>query len=100
MLTGWSLANVRLILYKKLMKSTYSVSEAQAKLPSLLRDPRASLVPITRHNETVGYLISKKRMDAIVETMELMVDPVAMRSIRDARAGKTRYTRLDLTDAN
>jgi prevent-host-death family protein len=77
------------------MKSTYSVSEAQAKLPSILRDPRATFVPITRHNETVGYLLSKKRMDAIVETMELLANPHAMKAIENARARKTRYTSLD-----
>jgi len=82
------------------MKSTYSVSQAQAKLPSILRDPRASFVPITRHNETVGYLVSKKRMDAIVETMELLADPAAMAAISKARSGKIRYTRLDPIDAD
>lgn len=82
------------------MKSTYSVSEAQARLPSLLRDPRASLVPITRHNQTVGYLLSKQRMDAIVETMELLADPKAMAAMEMARAGKTRYTPLDRLHAD
>ncbi|MGA1193141.1 MAG: type II toxin-antitoxin system Phd/YefM family antitoxin [Kiritimatiellia bacterium] len=77
------------------MKSTYSISEAQAKLPSILRDPRATFVPITRHSETVGYLLSKNRMDAIVETMELLADPQAMKAIDKARARKTRYTSLD-----
>jgi prevent-host-death family protein len=81
------------------MKSTYSVSEAQAKLPSLLRDPKATFVPITRHNETVGYLLSKERMEAIVETMELLADPEAMGAIKKARAGKVRYTSLDQLDA-
>ncbi len=77
------------------MKSTYSISEAQAKLPSLLRDPRATFVPITRHNETVGYLLSKQRMDAIVETLELLADPKAMKALQKARTGKTRYKSLD-----
>ncbi len=69
-------------------------------MPSLLRDPKTSFVPISRHNETVGYLLSKKRMDAIVETMELLADPKAMQAIEKARSGKTRYTRLDRLHAN
>lgn len=77
------------------MKTTYSVSEAQAKLPSILRDPRASFVPITRHHETVAYLISRERMEAIAETLEVLSQPEAMAAIDKARSGKTRYTPLE-----
>lgn len=82
------------------MKSTYSVSEAQAKLPSLLRDPQGTFMSITRHNETVGYIVSKKRMDAIVETMELLADPGAMDAIEKARSGKARYMSLNRIHAD
>lgn len=81
-------------------KNTYSISEAQAKLPSLLRDPRATFLPITRHSETVGYIVSKKLMDAIVETMELLADPGAVDAIGRARKGKNRYIPLDRLHAD
>ncbi len=37
------------------MKTTYSITEAQAKLPMLVR-------------ETAAYLISKERLEGILET--------------------------------
>jgi tRNA (guanine37-N1)-methyltransferase len=38
-------------------------------------------VLITRHDETVAYVVSKRRMDAIVETLELLANPVARKAL-------------------
>ncbi|MFZ4693927.1 MAG: type II toxin-antitoxin system Phd/YefM family antitoxin [Verrucomicrobiia bacterium] len=73
------------------MKSTYSVTEAQARLPALLREAGDTPVVITRHEKIAGYLLSPERMGAILETLEIMANPRAMREIRRARAGKGRY---------
>ncbi len=80
------------------MKNTYSVSEAQAKLPGLLREAQGVPVMITRHNQTVAYVVSKERMDAIQETLELLANPEAMKVIRAARDKRTRYIPLDEID--
>ena len=80
------------------MKNTYSVSEAQAKLPGLLREAQGVPVMITRHNQTVAYVVSKERMDAIQETLELLANPEAMKAIRAARDKRTRYIPLDEID--
>jgi prevent-host-death family protein len=77
------------------MNSMYTVTEAQAKLPSLLREAQAGVIPITRHSRTVAYVVSKQRMDAITETLELLADPEAMKAIRAAREPGTHYTPLD-----
>jgi antitoxin YefM len=77
------------------VKSTYSVSEAQAHLPRLLRQAEKSgPVCIRRHKETVGYIVSRERMEAIVETLEILGNPDAMKAIRDHRAGKTKFRSL------
>jgi prevent-host-death family protein len=83
------------------MRSTYSVSEAQAQLPALLKRAQNDLIVITRRDKTVAYLVSAQRMEAIVETLEIMADPEAMKAIRRAREGEGKYypvTALDEPD--
>jgi prevent-host-death family protein len=60
------------------MSSTYSVAEAQAQLPALLKKANNDLIVITRRDKAVAYLVSVQRMEAIVETLELMADAQAM----------------------
>ena len=80
------------------MSSTYSVAEAQAQLPALLKKATNDLIVITRRDKTVAYLVSVQRMEAIVETLELMADPQAMRALRRARSGKGKYYPLNILD--
>jgi prevent-host-death family protein len=81
------------------MKSTYTVSEAQSRLPKLLKEAEAGeAVCIRRHNEPVAFLLSRERMEAIVETLEILGNPDAMRAIRDYRAGKTKLVPLSVLD--
>lgn len=82
------------------MNSTYSITQAQAKLPGLVREAQGAPVLITRHDQTVAYLVSKQRMDAIAETLELLANPAAMRAIRASRASRVRYKALDEIDAD
>ncbi|MBI2893048.1 MAG: type II toxin-antitoxin system prevent-host-death family antitoxin [Deltaproteobacteria bacterium] len=82
------------------MKSTYTVTEAQARLPGLLRQvAKGGPVCIRRRNETVAYLLSRERMEAIVETLEILGNPGAMRAIRAHRTGKMRFLPLASLDA-
>ena len=74
------------------------MSEAQANLPRLLRG--AETVTICRRDEPVFYLVPKDRWEAISETLELLSNPKAMATLRAAKAGKLKYTALDLEDEN
>ncbi len=77
------------------MSSTYSVTEAQTQLPRLIRKAeKGEPVRIRRRNETVAYLISRERMEAIVETIELLANPAAMKAIAAHRTGKTKLVPL------
>ena len=80
------------------MPSTYSVSEAQAQLPTLLKRAENELIVITRRDKTIAYLVSAERMEAIVETLELMADPQAMKALRRAREHKGKYYPLTVLD--
>lgn len=77
------------------MDSTYSVTQAQTNLPRLIKEAAdAGSIAITRHDKTVAYLISRERMDAILETLEVLGNPAAMKAIRDYEEGKTKFLPL------
>jgi antitoxin YefM len=81
------------------MSSTYTVSDAQTQLPRLIRQAeRGEPVRIRRRNDTVAYLISRDRMEAIVETLELLASPEAMKAIAAHRAGRTKLIPLPELD--
>lgn len=74
------------------MSSTYSVTEAQSRLPGLIREAEEGTpVRIRRRDETVAFLVSRARMEAIVETMEILASPEAMKTIAEHRAGRTKF---------
>ena len=72
------------------MKNTYSVTQAQSKLPGLLREVNetAATYGITVHDDVKGYLIGKERFDAIIETLEILSNKDAAAALRDYEAGK------------
>ena len=72
------------------MKTTVTTTEAQANLPKLLKQlPKQQALTITNHGRIAGFLISKERMEAIIETMEILANPKAMKAIRDFEAGRS-----------
>ena len=80
------------------MAITYSVTEAQAGLPSILREAEEQPVIITRRDKAVGYLLSPERFEAMLETMEIMSNPLAMQAIRDHKSRKMKFMPLDVLD--
>ena len=82
------------------MKSTYNVARAQANFTRLLKEAEAQPIAITRHDETVAYILSAERMEAIIETLEIMGNPAAMKAVRDHQAGKTKFLPLSALDDN
>jgi antitoxin YefM len=80
------------------MPSTYSVTEAQAGLPSILREAEHKTVTITRRERVVGYILSPERYEAILETIELLANPEAMEAVRQHRAGRLRMRPASVLD--
>jgi len=79
-------------------KVTYTISEAQANLPGLCRSGRRFV--ISRRDKPVYVAMPLEDYDALLETMELLSNPKAIRTLRAARAGKLPYKELDLGDEN
>ena len=81
------------------MASTYSVTQAQSQLPGLIKKAEeGEHVRIRRRDETVALLISRERLEAIVETMELLGNAEAMKAIEAHRAGRTKFLPLSALD--
>ena len=47
-------------------------------------------VTVCRNGRNVAFLVSRDRMEAIVETLEIMANPKAMQAIRDYESGKVK----------
>ncbi len=78
------------------MKSTVSVSEGQNNFPALIKAAeRGQVVTVTRHDDPVACVISHDRMSAIVETLEILANPAALRALHEHQAGKTKFGTLD-----
>ncbi len=74
------------------MKSNVSASKAKTQFPSLLRKVKAGdTISIYVGDETIAYLVPRARWEAILETMEIMANPKAMKAVRDYEAGKTKF---------
>lgn len=77
------------------MKFASSIAEAQRGLPRLVKDAaRDGAVAIAKRGETVAYLVSRKRMAAITETLDILGNPDAMRAVRKYRQGKMMFQPL------
>jgi antitoxin YefM len=76
--------------------STVSVSEAQANLPKLIRQDSFA---IARHGKVVGIFLSKDRMEALVESMELLASPEFSQALKEHKSRKTKLYDVAELDA-
>ena len=60
--------------------STVTVSQAQANLPKLIRQDSFA---IAQHGKVVGVFLSKDRIEALVESMELLSDPDFIQALKE-----------------
>ncbi len=80
------------------MNDTYTMRQAQANLPRLCQSKKRFV--IARRDEPVYVALPLEEFDALMETMEILSDPAAMKVLRAAKAGKLKYRKLDLNDEN
>ena len=81
------------------MDYTVSISQLQAQAPRLVRRAeREGAINVARHGRTVAVLISRERMEAIIETLEIMGNPKAMAAIRSHESGKARMKSVACLD--
>ena len=71
------------------MKSSYSVAQARSQFPRLIKKAEESgLVRIRRREKIVAFLVSRERMEAIVETLEILANSEAVKAIESYQRGR------------
>ena len=53
---------------------------------------------VRSNDQTVAFIVPRERMEALLETMEVLANPQAMRAIRRDQSGKGRYLPLSVLD--
>ena len=72
-------------LCKIMAESTYTVSQAQARLPRLIKQDSFA---ISVHGKVKGFYLSKERLEAMIETMELLGNPDFTAALKEHKSGK------------
>ncbi len=77
------------------MKTIASVSALQAGVSRLIKRTEADgIVPVSRNGRTVVFMVSRDKMAALLETMELQKNSELMALVKQDRTGKVKYTEV------
>ena len=77
--------------------SIVNVTEAQARLSKLINQDSFA---ISRHGKIVGIYLSRDRIEALIETMELLSNPKFAKRLKDYESGRMKfYDAADLDKA-
>ena len=72
--------------YREYMKTNVTTAEAKTHFSRLLRQVEAGeTIAISKHDETVAFLVPRARLEALVETTGVSGNPAAMKAIRSMR---------------
>ena len=75
-------------LYGMTSDSIVNVTEAQAKLNKLVEQDSFA---ISRHGKIVGVFLSRDRIEALIETMELLSNPQFATALKDYETGRMKF---------
>ncbi len=74
------------------VQSTYSISAAQSQFPAVVRAAQSGrVIGVTKHDQTVAFVISRDRLEGLIETKELLANPKFVKALKEAKAGKGKY---------
>lgn len=80
------------------MPETYNMREAQAGLTNLCRSGKRFVIANRGRPVVVAMLIED--FEALMETLDVLADPAAVKAMQSARNGESTYRQLDLDDEN
>jgi hypothetical protein len=78
------------------MKNTLTVTQGQAQFPAICRSGKTAA--ITRNGKVVAFVVPRKRMAGLLEQMEILSNPEAMKAIKRVKAGKTKDYPVSVLD--
>ena len=71
------------------MKTIVSATQGQAGFSSLLKQTRLQgVVPVSKNGRVEAFMVSREKMAAILETIELQKESGLMELVRQDRAGQ------------
>jgi prevent-host-death family protein len=77
------------------VKTIASITDLAADVSGFVKKAEAEgVVPISRNGRTVAFMVSRDKMAAILETMELQKSAELMSLIRQHKAGKLKFTEV------
>ncbi len=77
------------------MKDMATVATLQAGVSRFIKRAEADgIVPVSRNGRTVVFMVSRDKMAALLETMELQKDSELMALVKQDRAGKVEYSKV------
>jgi len=82
--------------YRFSMQVTYNIREAQAQLSKLCRGGRKFV--IANRDRPVFVALPVADFEALLETLDVLADPLAMKAIKQSQGGATKYAELNLDD--
>ena len=78
------------------MNSTYSITQTQSQFPALVRKAgQEGVIAITRRDEVVAYLVSRERMEAVAETLEILSRPEIVKQLQAYERGRLKLHPLE-----
>jgi PHD/YefM family antitoxin component YafN of YafNO toxin-antitoxin module len=81
------------------VKDICSITDLQRQGPAIVRRAEAKgSVSLARNGRTVAYIISRNRMEAIIETLEILGNREAMKAISDYEAGRVKMQVVSVLD--
>ena len=81
-------------------RSTVTAAELQSHTPKILREAgRRGMLAVTEAGHVTAFLVSRDRVMAMIETMEILSNPEAMKAIREFEAGKGKFYSVKELDA-
>jgi len=74
------------------MKKMATMATLQVDCAGIVAEAQANgIVPISNHGRTVAFVVSREKLAAIMETMELQKNSELMELVRKDRAGKLKF---------
>jgi antitoxin (DNA-binding transcriptional repressor) of toxin-antitoxin stability system len=77
------------------MKDIATISDLQGDTSGWVKEAEAEgIVPISRNGRTVAFMVSKAKLGAILETMELQQNSELMRLVKEDKAGRVKFNEV------
>jgi PHD/YefM family antitoxin component YafN of YafNO toxin-antitoxin module len=81
------------------MNSAVTTSQLRSQTAKIVRQTeRKGMVAVVRHGRVVAFLISRSRVEGMIQTLEILTEPEAMKAVRQYEAGEAKMKGVESLD--